>query len=406
MVKNYSFEILGLLDSSVDLSMLNIIDLAASMLGAPISFASLIEHNKSRQYFPAFVGFPDELEKARQTPIEESICKFVQQDGKTITINDLLDDERTNDNPLVHRYGLRSYIGTPIHSVSGQAIGALCCMDDKPGDWSDRDVSILEKLALCVDDIIKAKVLAFEERKANESLKQIAAARSGFIAHMSHEIRTPLTGFIGSVRLLNSMEITGKAGELIALLDRSVGRLLDVVNDTLQLAKFDAGHTTTFVEPCNLSEIAQDVIDSYQDVANSKPIVLLINNYLICQTYLCDRLAVNSIFHNLFGNAVKFTETGSAEIELSEDTNGQIVISFIDTGIGIPEEYHQTIFQEFEQAGPTIARKYGGTGLGMAIVKRLVEMMDGEINLCSRLGEGTKICVTLPLQAETPSGPA
>lgn len=399
MPKNYSFEELGLLDSSIDLSMLNIIDLASSMLHAPISFASLIERGKSRQYFPASIGFPRDLEEARQTPIEESICKFVQQDQKTIAIPDLLLDDRTKDNPLIHRYGFRSYIGTPIHGVSGKPIGALCCMDTKPTSWTDLDLVTLEKLALCVDDIIKTRAMALEERKANEKLKKLAAARSGFIAHMSHEIRTPLTGFIGSVRLLNSMNLDGKPGELIGLLNRSSGRLLDVVNDTLQLAKLDAGHFKMFEEECDLGELAKDVMTSYLDLATGKSIELQITDGLAGKIYVFDRRAMESVIHNLFGNAVKFTEAGSARIDLSEDENGQVVIAFIDTGIGIPEEYHATIFEDFEQAGPRIARKYGGTGLGMSIVKRLVEMMDGRISLKSRPGDGTTITVTLPLQA-------
>lgn len=403
MPKNYSFEALGLLDSSIDLSMLNIVDLASSMLGAPVSFTSLIERNKSRQFFPASIGFPTELEEARETPIEESICKYVQQDQKTIAISDLLVDDRTKDNPLIHRYGLRSYLGTPIHAVSGKVIGALCCMNVLPIDWSETDIATLEKLAFCVDDIIKARAMALEERKANEKLTQLAAARSGFVAHMSHEIRTPLTGFIGSVRLLNSMNLEGKPGELIGLLNRSSGRLLDVVNDALQLAKLDAGQFKIFEEECDLGALAKDVMTSYLDLAAHKSIDLKVNDGLGNKTYVLDRRAMESIVHNLFGNAVKFTEAGFARIDLSEDESGQVVIGIIDSGIGIPEEYHATIFEEFEQAGPKIARKYGGTGLGMAIVKRLVEMMDGEISLQSHPGEGTRISVILPLRSVTPT---
>lgn len=402
MPKNYSFEALGLLDDGVDQSVLNIINLASSMLDAPISFVSLIEHSKSRQYFPASIGFPSELEEARETPIEESICRYVQRDQKTISIPDLLLDDRTKDNPLIHKHGLRSYLGTPIHAVSGKTIGALCCMETKPTCWSALDIATLEKLALCVDDTVKARAMALEERKANEKLAKLAAARSGFIAHMSHEIRTPLTGFIGSVRLLNSMNLEGKPGELINLLNRSSSRLLDVVNDSLQLAKLDAGQFKLFEEECNLGVLVRDVITSHLDFAISKSVDLKVNDGLSGKIYCLDRRAMESIVHNLLGNAIKFTEAGYAQIDLSEDESGQVVIDFIDTGIGIPEEYHATIFEEFEQAGPKIARKYGGTGLGMAIVKRLVETMDGEIILQSRPGEGTKVSVTLPLRIVAP----
>ena len=157
-----------------------------------------------------------------------------------------------------------------------------------------------------------------------------------------------------------------------------------------------------FEEECELGALGRDVMTTYLDLATDKSIKLRVTDGLAGKTYVFDRRAMESIVHNLFGNAVKFTETGLARIDLSEDESGQVIIAFIDTGIGIPEEYHATIFEEFEQAGPKIARKYGGTGIGMAIVKRLVEVMDGEISLKSRPGDGTTITVTLPLKA-TPS---
>lgn len=399
MPKNYTFEALGLMDSRMDQSLLNIIELAARVLDAPSSFASILEHHKSRQFFPACFGLPDELEEKRETPIDESICRFVQADQKTVAICDLLLDERTKDNPLVHRHGLRSYIGTPIHTVSGKVIGALCCMSTRPNQWTSVDRDSLERLALCIDDIIRARAISLEERKTNDRLNKLTSARSGFIAHMSHEIRTPLTGILGSIRLLNSMNLEGKPGDLIGLLNRSSVRLLDFVNDTLDLAKLDAGRFKIIEEECDLAALATDVMATYKDVADSKSISLKLDDGLSGTSYLLDKMAIGSIVHNLLGNAVKFTEEGFVAMDLAEDGYGQVVISITDTGIGIPEAYQATIFDEFEQAGPTIARTHGGTGLGMAIVKRLVEIMDGEINLESRPGAGTKISVTLPLEA-------
>ena len=399
MVKNYTFEMLGLVDQEMDPAMLNIIELSTRMLDAPASFVSVLEHQKSRQYFSVCTGLPPDLEDSRQTPIEHSICRFVQEAEQTVVIPDLLDDPRTMHNPLVHRYGLRAYIGVPIHTVSGRVAGALCCMHGETRNWSHTDREIIERLALCVDDIIKARALALEERKANDLLRQKAIARAGFIAHMSHEIRTPLTGMIGSIRLLNSLNVDGHAGELISLLNRSSVRLLDVVNDTLELAKLDANRLEIVEAEWDLGAIAQDVMDTYQGMAEAKGIALVLRNGLEGHSYRCDRRALESVLHNLFGNAVKFTPAGEASISLREDDFGQVVIEIADTGIGIPQEYHESIFDEFEQAGPRIARSHGGTGLGMAIVKRLVELMDGHITLDSHPGKGTRITVTLPLEA-------
>lgn len=399
MVKNYTFEMLGLVSEDMDPAMLNIAELAARMLDTPASFVSVLEHQKSRQYFSVCTGLPSELEVSRQTPIDHSICRFVQEAEKMVVIPDLLADRRTMNNPLVHNYGLRAYIGAPIHTVSGKVAGALCCIQGEIRNWSQADREILERLALCVDDIIKARALALEERKANDLLRQKAIARAGFVAHMSHEIRTPLTGIIGSIRLLSSMNVDGHAGELISLLNRSSVRLLDVVNDTLELAKLDANRLKIVEAEWDLGALARDVMETYQGIAEPKGINLVLRDSFGGQTYRCDRRALESVLHNLFGNAVKFTPAGQASITLGNDEFGQVVIKIEDTGIGIPKKYHESIFDEFEQAGPRIARSHGGTGLGMAIVKRLVQLMDGEIALDSRPGLGTRVTVTLPLEA-------
>ncbi|MDD9738013.1 ATP-binding protein [Seohaeicola sp. SP36] len=117
---------------------------------------------------------------------------------------------------------------------------------------------------------------------------------------------------------------------------------------------------------------------------------------------MADRRAVFSVVQNLFNNAIKFTDNGSAEIELSTDAYGSVQIKVKDTGIGIEDQSLATIFEEFQQANPRIARQHGGTGLGMAIVKRLIEAMDGEIKVQSELGKGTTFTVSLPLEAIAP----
>ncbi|MDX5411447.1 MAG: GAF domain-containing protein [Rhodobacterales bacterium] len=144
MVKNYTFEMLGLVNEDMDPAMLNITELAARMLEAPASFVSVLEHQKSRQYFSVCTGLPPEREVSRQTPIEHSICRYVQEAERMVVIPDLLADSRTMHNPLVHRYELRAYLGAPIHTVSGKVAGALCCMLGEIRHWTqgNRPVAI------------------------------------------------------------------------------------------------------------------------------------------------------------------------------------------------------------------------------------------------------------------------
>ena len=400
--KNYTFEALGLVANGDDRLLSNITHLAARLLRAPVSLVSVIQTDRNRQYVSAACGLSVEAEDARQVPLDQSVCKFVYHEKKLLIIEDLLEDGRTKDMQSVMEFGFRSYIGMPIHSVGGKVIGVICCIKTEPGEWSTGEIDSLERLAIEVDDIIKSRAHALELETTNSRLKKLLAARSSFTAHLSHEIRTPLTGLVGSIRLLNSLNLSGKAGELVQVLNRSSTSLLEIVNDALYSAKLDAGKFQVSQEPCDLGQLVRDIVASYRAAADEKGLTIRIEDQLTGLMFMADRRAVFSVVQNLFNNAIKFTDNGSAEIELSTDAYGSVQIKVKDTGIGIEDQSLATIFEEFQQANPRIARQHGGTGLGMAIVKRLVEAMDGELTVQSELCKGTTFTVSLPLEAIAP----
>jgi signal transduction histidine kinase len=399
MVKSHSFEALELVGEAPHGRLDSITRLAASVLGAPISLASVMQPHLDRLFFTSSIGLPDDLAAERQTPLDVSICRHVQSANALLSIPDLQSDARTAANPLVLEHGLRSYIGAPIHAASGQAIGALCCINTEFCEWTHNQAEILLQLAACVDDLIELSTLRIEEQKANRKLRAIAGARSSFIAHISHELRTPLTGMIGSIRLLGQFKLDKTAGELVQLLNRSSMRLLDILDDTSDLSHIDSGAFRIEQEETDLEQIAADIIDLHRPAAQQKAVHVAWDSALSEQIYLVDRKALVSVLDNLFANAVKFTVAGSAKLLLSQDNYGNVVIRVTDTGIGISSTQQANLFDEFEQAGPRIARKYGGTGLGMAMVRRLVELMDGDIDLSSQQGHGTTITITLPLES-------
>jgi len=397
--KLHTYESLGLVGGTQNLRLDAVTRLACTVVGAPVAIVSVIQPDLDRQYLSSFEGLPDELTASREVPLELSICRHVQESGSPVIIEDLWADPRTADNPLIHEHGLRSYIGVPIHAVSGQSIGAMCCFKTETCAWTETQIETMLQLAGCVDDQIQLRGMQTDALKASRKLRAIAGARSGFVTHISHEIRTPLTGMVGSIRLLERMKLDGVAGDLVCLLNRTSLRLLDVVNDTLDLARMDAGSFKITLQDCDLHRIALDVVDSHRAEAARKGIEVRVTAEPSPLHYLVDRMALASVLDNLFCNAVKFTQAGCATIDLSRDRYGNIKIEVSDTGVGIPPALQIAIFDEFEQAGPRFARKYGGTGLGMAMVKRLIELMDGEIELDSNEGRGTTITIVLPLEA-------
>lgn len=400
--KKYTFEALGLVENGEDRFLSNVTHFAAKSLGAPVSLVSVIQRHKDRQYISAGCGIDLEDEEGRQVTLDQSVCQIVHDERKPLMIPDLLADERTMCMSSIIQFGFRAYIGVPIHSNTGAVIGSLCCLKMEPGDWEPDSVDTLLRLAQAVDGIIVARARNLEQEATNTKLKKLLASRSSFTAHLSHEIRPPLTGLVGSIRLLNTMNLDGKAGELVQILNRSSTNLLNIVNDTLDFAKLDAGHFEITEEPCNLGTLATEIVDSFRALADEKGLEIAVDDQLLGQLHMADRRALESIIHNLFSNAVKFTDTGGATVTLSKNPYGSIEIKVADSGIGIDQAHHLTIFDEFEQASPRVARKYGGTGLGMAIVKRLVDAMNGEIWVKSEIGKGAIFAVSLPLErAET-----
>jgi signal transduction histidine kinase len=399
MAKNYKFEALGLTGLEADEGILNVTMLAAHVLGCPIAFTSVLEPEKKRQIFCASTGLPHKLQMLREIPISLSICQFVKSSDGTIAISDLLTDDRTLGNEFAIDNSLRSYLGSPIHTVSGETVGALACMNQDIREWTSENIQTLEMLAECVDEVIKARASAVDARKAKKDLKKEIVARSGYVAHVSHEIRTPLQGIIGSIRLLKAVPLDDQAVRLVEVLDRSADRLLDFVNDVMTLRKIDAEIYHPVSDTCNLGNVVTDVLDTFIDLALIKSVTLVMDNLLPGRIYLMDRHAVTTVLQYLISNALKFTDAGFVKVKLKEDSYGQAVIEIIDSGIGIAPEYQEKIFDEFEQTGANTVRKQGGTGLGMTIVKRIVDDLEGDISLSSQLGIGTKFSVVLPLQA-------
>ena len=189
----------------------------------------------------------------------------------------------------------------------------------------------------------------------------------------------------------------------MSILNRSADKLLGFVNDVLDLAKLDAGHFESVEEETNIGDFAREILHEFQGLADSKSIHLSVDDELSSNLYFADRSAFQTILQNLVGNAIKFTQAGSVTIRVREDSYGQVLVDVIDTGIGIAPEDHDRIFQEFEQAGSIKGRASGGTGLGMPIVKRLVDRMEGVITVESQLGHGATFTISIPLRAIMPS---
>jgi signal transduction histidine kinase/DNA-binding response OmpR family regulator len=385
--------------------------LAAALLGTRTALISLVDGG--RQWFKSRVGLA-----APETSRDVALCAHAILGREPLVVLDAAADRRFSDNPLVAgEPHLRFYAGAPLIDRDGLALGTLCVIDPAPrAAFGPRERAALADLAaLVVDELELRRTLAAlgtaeaELRQAKEAAESANAAKSDFIAMISHEMRTPLNGVIGALGLLADSPLSADQARFAAAAERSARTLLALISDLLDLARIEAGRLRLEMAPFAPRELVGQVAELLHGPALAKGLAINVEVAAsVPERLRSDPDRIRQALLNLVDNAVKFTERGAVTIELgfaaSEGARGRLRIAVLDTGIGIAEAQRALLFQAFGQLDSTRRRRFGGSGLGLVICRRLVELLGGSIGVESAPGQGSRFWMELP--AEVVAAPA
>jgi two-component system phosphate regulon sensor histidine kinase PhoR len=299
---------------------------------------------------------------------------------------------------IVEALGVRALAAVPV-AFGDEVVGWLLLQSVVPRSWQARELAISQGLA---HDLVSSliQVHAFEQQKESvRRLEELDRAKDAFISTVSHELRTPLTSIVGYLEMLSE----GGMGPLddgvsrgVAIIERNVGRLRDLVEDLLTLSAYDAAQVRLELQPTALGAVVSECCQALAPAVSAKQLKLSVDTERGLPKALADRTQIERVVLNLLSNAIKFSHDGERVTVRLRAEGQSIVLSVTDTGIGIPAEEQERLFSRFFRSSLAMADEIQGTGLGLTLVQAVVDWHDGTVEVDSVEGRGTTVTVRLP----------
>lgn len=396
----YAYQILDTLPEQVwD----DVTKLAAQILDVPIAAVSFVD--AERQWFKSIVGLD-----VQETSRNVAFCAHTILGHDPLIVEDATRDVRFQDNPLVTgEPHIRFYAGIPLITEENQALGAFCVIDREPRQLSLQQQESLTILSRQIGQLLKMRWQSRQLRQALSIAERSAEKQKSVLSNISHEMRTPLNAILGYTHLLSETLPEGQQKQYLQTIQASSDLLLKMINNILDFAKIESGKVSLQYHLLQLHLLGENLQDMLSLDAKQKQLELVVDTDPRLPEYLYgDALKIQQVLLNLMNNAVKFTTQGTVKLKISRIEGDRQDLCYCrfevsDTGPGISSQDQITLFEPFQQLEVPTSVHQKGTGLGLAICRELVNLMGGEIQVRSQLGEGSVFSFCLPLAFESPA---
>lgn len=367
-------------------------------------FITLYNKESGKYKFPYFIDEFDTISDSEYFNLKNTITDLVRKNGKPLFINKYTEAKLREENNIKVIGELSPiWLGAPLYdSEANEFIGVIAIQDYKdPNAYTEEDLKTLEIIANQIGLFIDRMNYNVNLKKAKEKAEESDKFKSAFLANMSHEIRTPINGIMGFSELLSSHDVSKEdSSRFLNIINKSAKRMLATINDIIEISKIETGQINLHYNEINVIEILNTICEFFKLEAENKGLKF---NFIAKDDKLLikiDEQKFESIVSNLIKNAVKYTEQGKIQLKysiISKNSKDYLKISVNDTGIGIPDNLKQHIFNRFNRGKLNRNNAIEGSGLGLSITKHYVELMKGEIDFKSKEGKGSEFWFILPI---------
>ncbi|MCD6023943.1 MAG: sensor histidine kinase [Fibrobacteria bacterium] len=393
-----------LLDTEPDPAFDRLTELATRFTKAPVAFLSLVDAN--RDFYKSSIGLPEPLKSRRQME-GRTFCHYTIQSETPLVLDNVIADPFYRQVPAVESLGIRAYMGIPLRNSEGQYLGTFCAADFEPRAWEPAHIQLMHELAETALREIKLGIALRELRRKAEEARYAAMAREEFLARVAHDLRNPLSAATIGIALLEYAKLDEREMRALQTTRQVLDSMNAIVGDLLNISQFESGKFVLHARRVDTAVLLRDSVEVMNGLAESHGIRLSADIRPDLPALHADYERALRIFSNLVGNAIKFCKSGD-QVRVGATPEGRFVRFHVsDQGPGIAPENLSKLFDRYWQSDNADQR---GLGLGLSIVKAIVEAHGGEVGVKSALGAGSTFWFTLPVaegpeQRETPYTP-